>query len=87
MINIKDNESLKEELYDALIKKAKGYQYEETKQYIKDNNGKQEKVVEKTTKDVPPDLQTINMLLSNIDKDWNKEDKMEKLTNLIKNSK
>ena len=84
MNDIWNNEELKKELYDTLVKKAKGYQYEEVKTYIKDNNGKQEKVIEKTLKDVPPDLQTLNMLLSNIDKDWNKEDRLLKMKQIIK---
>ena len=52
---MENKEELKKELYESLIKKAKGYQYEEIKTYIKDNNGKQEKVIEKTTKDIYQD--------------------------------
>lgn len=81
---MKIDDKLKDELLETLIKKAKGYQYEETKTYIKDNNGKKEKVVEKTTRDVPPDLETLNLLLNNIDKDWNKEEKLLKLKQIIK---
>ena len=84
MKNLKNNEELKQELLETLIKKAKGYQYEERKEYIKDNNGKKEKVIEKTTRDVPPDLQTLNLLLSNIDNEWNEEDKLLKLKQILK---
>ena len=84
MNSLLNNEELKKELYDTLIKKAKGYQFEEVKTYIKDENGKKVKTIEKTTRDVPPDLNTLNLLLNNIDNDWNKEDKLNKLNNLIK---
>lgn len=84
MENLQNNEKLKNELYDALIKKAKGYQYEEVKTYIKDNNGRKEKIIEKTIRDVPPDLNTLNLLLNNIDKKWNKEDKIIKLKQALK---
>lgn len=81
---MENKEDLKKELYEALIKKAKGYQYEETKTYIKDDDGKKIKTIEKTTRDVPPDLSTINMLLNNIDEDWNKEEKLLKKKQIYK---
>lgn len=55
----------------ALVKRALGYEYEEKKQYItEDDNGNKKKHTEITTKHMPPDVGAINSLLQNIDDNW-----------------
>lgn len=55
----------------ALAKKAKGYDYEEKKTYMKkDENGKDVKYTEVTLKHQPPSEAAANMLLKNYDEDW-----------------
>lgn len=45
------------EVENALLKRALGYEYEETKTYIeKDGNGKERKKIEKTVRHMPPDV-------------------------------
>lgn len=55
----------------ALVKRALGYEYEEKKQYItEDDNGNKKKHTEIITKHMPPDVGAINSLLQNIDDNW-----------------
>lgn len=55
----------------SLAKKARGYDYEEKKTYMKkDENGKDVKYTEITTKHQPPSEAAANMLLKNYDKTW-----------------
>ena len=68
-------EELRDELKDALKKKAKGFKYEETKTVVKDENGKKTKYIEKYEKYAPPDTGAIHLLLKNIDPDWRNDDK------------
>lgn len=57
------------ELENALAKRALGFEYEETKTYIKvDEDGKQTKYQEKTTKYYPPDVAANSILLKNKDR-------------------
>ena len=56
------------EIENALVKRAKGYDYEEIKTYIKDEDGKQTKYTEKTLKHQPPDVGACAILLKNKDK-------------------
>lgn len=56
------------ELENALIKRALGQTYEETKVSIRDVGGKQVKFTEKTTKYLPPDVAAIYILLKNKDR-------------------
>ena len=59
------------EIKGSLAKKARGYDYEEKKTYIKkDDNGNDVKYTEVTTKHQPPSEAAANMLLKNYDKDW-----------------
>ena len=59
------------EIKSSLAKKARGYDYEEKKTYIKkDDMGKDVKYTEITTKHQPPSEAAANMLLKNYDKDW-----------------
>ena len=63
------------ELKMSLKKKARGFTYEETKTTIREENGKQIKVVEKYKKYCAPDVGAIHLLLKNLDPDWTNDDK------------
>lgn len=54
----------------ALLKKALGYEYEEKKQYIKEENGRMVTYTEITTKHQPPSETAGAMLLRNYDENW-----------------
>jgi len=56
---------------NALVKRALGFEYEETKTYIRDESGKSIKYQEKTRKYYPPDVAACSILLKNKDKDEN----------------
>ena len=71
----KGKEDLIEELKATLKKKAKGFYYEETKTYIKQENGKEPKTVEKHKKYAQPDTGAIHLLLKNLDDTWRNDDK------------
>lgn len=62
------------ELKTSLKKKAKGYYYEETKTSIREENGRQVKVMEKTKRYAQPDTGAIHLLLKNLDSDWRNDD-------------
>lgn len=53
---------------NALVKRALGFEYEETKTYIRDEDGKQVKYQEKTKKYYPPDVAACSILLKNKDR-------------------
>lgn len=59
------------DLRSALLKKALGFQYEERKQYIKNDNetGHKTSYTEITVKQSLPDVAAINLALKNYDKD------------------
>lgn len=67
----KGKEPLITELFNALVKRAKGFEYDETKTYIKVEEGKEVKYQEKTRKYYPPDVAACFILLKNKDKDEN----------------
>lgn len=71
----KGKQNLVGELKASLKKKAKGFYYEETKTCIKEEGGKQVKVVEKYKKYAQPDTGAIHLLLKNLDPDWVNDDK------------
>lgn len=72
---LKDSKmELKHELKESLKKKAKGFTYEETKTIIREENGKQVKVIEKYKKYAQPDLGSIHLLLKNLDENWHNDD-------------
>ena len=75
--------SITEELKNLLLKKARGYEREKTKQYIKEVNGEKQKIIEKTTEYIEPDTEAINLLLNYYDSEWNKEEKELKRTELF----
>lgn len=59
------------EIKAALLKKALGYEYEEKKQYItEDDNGGKKKHTEILTKHMPPSETAGAMLLRNYDSSW-----------------
>ena len=71
----KGREELIEELKTTLKKKAKGFYYEETKTFIRQENGKEVKTVEKHRKYAQPDTGAIHLLLKNLDDTWRNDDK------------
>lgn len=66
---------LVEDLKNSLKKKAKGFYYEETKTSIRQENGKEVKVIEKYKKYAQPDTGAIHLLLKNFDETWRNDDK------------
>ena len=68
-------EQLIEDLKITLKNKAKGYEYEETKTLIKQEGGKEIKVVEKYKKYAQPDTGAIHLLLKNLDDTWRNDDR------------
>lgn len=62
-------QSLVLELRGALVKRALGYTFTETKKYTKIEEGKAVQYVEETTKEAPPDVAALNLCLKNYDPD------------------
>lgn len=56
------------EVENALVKRALGYEYVETKTYMKSEEGKEVKYVEKTNKYQAPDVAACFIILKNKDK-------------------
>lgn len=87
----RDNKELKElcekprvgvilDLRSALVKRALGYEYEEKKQYItEDENGNKKKHTEITTKQALPDTTAIFGALNIYDPDYVKDKKQHEL--------
>ena len=76
----KGQESLVEQLRGALIKKALGFEYTETKRFTKIENGKQVQTIEETKKQSLPDVAAANLLLKNYDKDnWSNDPRSDDL--------
>ena len=74
LIKSKDMTPLIEELENALVKRAKGFNYEEKKQYItEDEDGKKKKHTEITTKYQPPDTTAIFGALNRFDPNYKKD--------------
>lgn len=65
------------EIRGALAKKAKGFTYEEKKQYIKADEvtGHKTQYTEITTKYCPPSEAAANMLQKNYDENWKSSDR------------
>lgn len=68
-------EALVEDLKLTLKKKAQGYYYEETKTVIRQEGGKDVRVIEKYKRYAHPDTGAIHLLLKNLDDDWRNDDK------------
>ena len=68
----KGRETLVKQLRGALVKKAFGFQYVETKKIkYTDENGEQKERVEETTKTALPDVAALNLCLKNYDsEEW-----------------
>ena len=69
-------EHLIEELKSSLKKKAKGYFYEETKTYVKEEKGQTVKIIEKYKRYAQPDTGAIHLLLKNLDETWRNDDQV-----------
>ena len=60
-------EKYKDKLQKSLIKKALGYQYKEViEEYSIDENGEKLSKKKVTTKDVPPDISAVKLLLESL---------------------
>lgn len=68
-------EELVLDLKSTLKKKAKGFEYEETKTYIRSVDGKETKIVERYKRYSPPDTGAIHLLLKNLDETWRNDDR------------
>ena len=75
----KGKEVIDRQVENALLKRALGYEYEEVKQIIeKDEKGKDRKRIEKTVKQVIPDITAqIFWLKNRKPEEWRKRDKLE----------
>lgn len=73
----KAKERLISDLKESLKRKAKGYEYVEQKEYIRENaDGTKSKVVERYKKYAHPDLGAIHLLLKNLDPTWHNDDEI-----------
>lgn len=62
-------------LKESLKKKARGYEYTEQKEYIRENaDGSKSRVIERYKKYAHPDLGAIHLLLKNLDPEWHNDD-------------
>lgn len=68
------NAQLVTELRSALKKKALGFTYEETKTYVREENGQRVRYVEKYERYSPPDTGACHLLLKNLCDDWRNDD-------------
>lgn len=63
----KDFEKYKEKIEKSLIKKALGYQYKEViEEYVIGEDGEKLSKKKVTTKDVPPDISAVKLLLESL---------------------
>lgn len=62
------------QLRGAIVKRAMGYDYEETTTTIRQEKGKSVQVVEKKKKHMPPDVAALNLALKNYDDEWHNDD-------------
>ena len=76
----KGRESLVIQLRSALVKKALGYTYTETKKITRIDDGKLIQSIEETTKTAHPDVAALNLCLKNYDPDdWANDPQLLKL--------
>lgn len=73
--------SLVGELRGALVKRALGFEYKETKRYVKeDADGNRSSWIEETTKAALPDVAALNLCLKNYDpENWANDPQMLRL--------
>lgn len=66
------------DLKGTLVERAKGFNYEEKKQYIKKDEvtGNTTQYTEITTKKALPDVAALNLCLKNWDKEWQNDPKL-----------
>lgn len=69
------HQALVEDLRSALIQKAKGFHYKETKRTIRSVDGVKTQVVEEFERYAPPDTGAIHLLLKNLDDSWRNDDR------------
>lgn len=69
------------DLKDTLVRRAKGFEYEEKKQYIKRDEvtGNRTQYTEISTKQALPDVAALNLCLKNWDKEWQNDPAMYEL--------
>lgn len=72
-------QDLVSDVKSALIRRAKGFCYEEKKQYIKEDDGGTTEYTEITTKYALPDVGACNSILQNLDGDWYRDKAMSRL--------
>lgn len=70
----KKRNGLVTELRGAIVKRAIGYDYEETTITVKQTGGKKVETVEKRKKHMPPDVAALNLALKNYDDEWHNDD-------------
>ena len=76
----KGQESLVEQLRGALIKKALGFEYKESKRITKYEDGNEIIQTEEYTKQTLPDVAAANLLLKNYDKEnWSNDPRSDDL--------
>ena len=73
--------SLVIDLKDTLVQRAKGFEYEEKKQYIKKDEvtGNKTQYTEISTKKALPDVAALNLCLKNWDEAWQNDPSMYEL--------
>lgn len=72
---IKGRQDLISDVKSALIKRAKGFEYQEKKEYSKMSGDDFATYEEVTTKYMPPDVGACNSILQNLDNDWYRDKK------------
>lgn len=73
----KGRSKLVSDLRGALVKRALGFEYSETKAYKKKEGGKEVEYIEKYTKMALPDVAALNLCLKNYDRDnWANDPQM-----------
>lgn len=73
----KGRESLVVQLRGALVKRAMGFEYKESKSYTKNEDGKITEYTEEYTRTALPDVAALNLCLKNYDRDnWANDPQM-----------
>ena len=67
---IKGRQNLISDVKSALIQRAKGFEYTEKKQYMRESETGMVAYTEIVTKQALPDVAACNSILQNLDKDW-----------------
>lgn len=75
----KGRPDLVKDLRGALVKRAKGYDYDEVTETVKQTKSGKVVTIEKRKKHMPPDVAALNLALKNYDDTWHNDD-MKTLT-------